>query len=145
MAQGIAQLLAADEFHGDERHAVGIPDLVNHSDVRMLERRCGTGFVEKPLAAGWIVNEFGGSTLSATSRPSGCLHRAKDDAHAAAADLFDDFVVGESLTDHPFNIKNQERAASAARQRQSRGADQPPPRLRRSAEASAKAEAPRCW
>ncbi len=92
-----------------------------------------------------IVDEIVGQHLERDFAAEVHVDGAVDDAHAAAADLFDDLVVRECLTDHPFNIKNQERAASAARQRQSRGADQPPPRLRRSAEASAKAEAPRCW
>ena len=66
---------------------------MNHSDVRMLERRRGTRLVEKPLAAGRIVNELGWQDLERDLAPEIHVDGTVDDAHAAAADLFDDFVV----------------------------------------------------
>ena len=73
---------------------VGFADLVDHGDVGVLERGGGARLLEEALAARPDRSaRSSGRTLSATSRAEVDVQRAIDDAHAAAADLFDDLVV----------------------------------------------------
>ena len=49
-AGGDLQRLALDVLHDDERAAVGVADLVDLADVRMVERRGGERFAPQALA-----------------------------------------------------------------------------------------------
>jgi hypothetical protein len=49
--QDIAEFFAFDELQRDEGHAVGLVDLENGGDVRMVQRRCRLGFPYETAAA----------------------------------------------------------------------------------------------
>ena len=98
--QDVAQPLAADQLHRDERHAVGGADLVDDRDVRMLDERRGACFLQHPLATNAIVDEIFRQDFEGDVAAEVEIAGAVDDAHAAAADFFDDFVVREPAADH---------------------------------------------
>src|SRR5882724_10884648 len=90
---------AVQEFHGDEGLALVVADVVNRTNVWMVESGSGLGF---PLETGQglrvpgeiIGEEFQGDK-SVEARVLGFV----DNAHAAATELFDDAVVGDGLPD----------------------------------------------
>ncbi len=98
--QHIAELLAPDELHRDERHAVGFADFVDDGDVGMLDERRGTRLVQQPLAPDRIVHEIVGQDLERDLAAEVDVHRAIDDPHPAAADFLADVVVRQSPADH---------------------------------------------
>ena len=98
--QDLAELVTADQLHRDERHTLGLADFVDHRDVRVLDQRRGPRFLEHPLAADTIVHEILGQDLERHLAPQVQVARAIHHAHAAAADLLDDFVVRERWADH---------------------------------------------
>ena len=97
--QHVAQLLAANQLHGHEAHAVRFIDLVDDRDMWMLERRCRAGFLYEALPALGIGDELRGQNLQRDLAAEASVERAIHDTHPAAADLFDDFVVRERPAD----------------------------------------------
>ena len=55
-----AQLVAADQLHGDEADAVFLADVVDDGDVGVLEGGGGARFADEPLAAAGVVGQLGG-------------------------------------------------------------------------------------
>ena len=92
-------VVALQILHGDERASVLLADVVDRADVWMVERRCGPGFALKAAQGLGITRQIFGDELerNGTVKPRifGFVHHA----HPAAAELLDDAVVRERLTD----------------------------------------------
>ena len=99
-AERLAQLLAANQLHRDERHTVGLADLVDDRDVRMLEHGCRTSLLQQAVAAHRVVHEIVGKDLQRDFAAELHVDGAIDDAHAAAANLVDDLVVRKGPAHH---------------------------------------------
>ena len=95
-----AELVAADELHRDERHAVGFADFVDDGDVGMFDERGGARLAQQPLAPDRVVHEIVGQDLERDLASEVDVHRAIDDPHPAAADFLADLVVRQSPADH---------------------------------------------
>ena len=97
--ESVLQRRALQILHGDERSSVLLADVVDRADVRMVERRCGPGFALKAAQGLGITRQIFGDELerNGTVKPRifGFVHHA----HPAAAELLDDAVVRERLTD----------------------------------------------
>jgi hypothetical protein len=97
--ESVLQRRALQILHGDERSSVLLADVVDRTDVWMVERRCGPGFALKAAQGLGIARQIVGDELErhGTVKPRvfGFVHHA----HPAAAELLDDAVVRERLTD----------------------------------------------
>ena len=99
-ADQVLQGRAIHELHGDEGAAFLLADVVDRADVGMIERRGGPSFAAKTLQGLRITGHVIGKKLegdeTAQARVLGLVHHA----HPAAAKLFQDAVVRDSLADH---------------------------------------------
>ena len=92
-------MLPSDELHDDEGRAFEFVDLVNHSDMRMLEFGSGFGLLDEtafPLGVGDELGkeDFDGH-LAVEIQVDGAIY----DPHTATADLGFDLVVRERPAD----------------------------------------------
>src|SRR5579872_1249526 len=97
-----AEILALDEFHDDVQLAVDIANFVNGADVRVAERGRSAGLMEQELlsldAGGFADHLHRYVTLEHL------VVSAIDHSHATLADLGEDSIVPQHLTDHRFAI-----------------------------------------
>jgi hypothetical protein len=75
-------------------------DLVNRADVRMIESGGGKGLALEAFAGRGIVFHFRGKKLQRDAAPQLEVFRFVDHAHPAAAELRQDAIVRDGLTDH---------------------------------------------
>ena len=71
----VAAIDAVHKFHQEIEQAVGLAELVERDDVRMIELGQGLGFAGETFGESRISAGLGGRILSATSRSS-CFCRA---------------------------------------------------------------------
>jgi len=79
---------------------VHLVDLVDRGDVGMVERRGCLSFLNEAALALGIGDEVGGKDFEGDLPVELEIHSAVDNAHAAAADLFEDLVVRKGSPDH---------------------------------------------
>ena len=99
-SEHVAKALAADELHRDERRALGFAHFVDRGDVRMLQRRRGLGLLHEAAAALGVGDELRKQHLERDFAVERRVDRSVDDAHAAAAELADERVVGQRAAGH---------------------------------------------
>ena len=84
-SQDRLQRLAADELHGDVRHAVHIAYFVDGADIGMIERGGGARLVQQPGTRGSVAICDLGQELECCLAPEPGIARAIHHAHAAGA------------------------------------------------------------
>jgi hypothetical protein len=107
-----AQVRPPDPLHGDEGHAVGFVDLVDDTDVRVLQLRGGLRLLDEPPLALGIGDELRGEDLDGDLAVQLQVRGAVDDAHASPADLFEDAVVRKRPADQGGSPVAGERASA---------------------------------
>ena len=83
-----------------QRVTVRFVDLVNGSDVRMVESRCGAGLAFEPLQGLTIFGKFLRQELQRNVAAEFEIFRFVHHTHAAATELFQDAIVRDGLVDH---------------------------------------------
>lgn len=107
----LLQRLAVVESHHEEELPVGrLVDLVDRADVGMVQRRRGLRLDHEASLGVLVAREVGRQDLQRDRAPELGVLGPVHDAHASAAQLLDDAIVGAGLTDHP-----ESRAISRAR------------------------------
>ena len=97
----VTQRLAFHELHGDERQSVlGLADVVDDADVRMIERRSGLGLGQEPLPAVRIVRQIRRQELDRRLPVEPCVFRQEHFPHPARAEPGGDAVVANRVADH---------------------------------------------
>jgi hypothetical protein len=91
---------AIQKLHGDERLLAMFADFVDGANVGMIERRCGARFAAKAFERLRVARQFIGQELEGDEAAEFGVFGLVDHAHAAAAEFFDDAVVGDGLVDH---------------------------------------------
>ncbi len=96
----LRQVFAGDQLEHEEAASLGALESIDGRDAGVIQRREQTRFaLEAPQSFG-IVGEGVGENLdgdvAAQARVAGAIHLA----HAACADLLDDFVASEFAGDH---------------------------------------------
>jgi hypothetical protein len=91
---------AFHQFHGDKHVAVLFANLVDHANVRMVERGCGTRLSLKSFQNLWIPGQVVRKKFERDKPAKGRILRLIDGTHPAAAQHFNDSVVGYDLADH---------------------------------------------
>ncbi len=96
----VAEGAALHELHGDERRSVGLVDLVDCGDVRMVDGGGRLRLPDETLDALLVGRDLLGEDLEGDLPAElGVLGRV-DGPHPAATDLLDDAVVRDRLPDH---------------------------------------------
>ena len=92
--------LPFEQLHGDEGPAVVFFDGVNDANAGMIQRRGGAGFAEEAFERLRIAARVFREKLQGDAAAEFDVFGFVDDAHAAAADLAEDFVVSNGLVEH---------------------------------------------
>src|ERR1051325_994159 len=98
----LRERLALDKFHREEVLAAMFPNVVDGDDVWMLEGAGGLGFggeTSDKRVAGEFAEEEG---FDGNNAIEGNLARAKNDAHAAASDFFEQFIIADGSVSFRF-------------------------------------------
>ena len=93
---GFQELLdgpALEQFHGDEGLPVMISELVNRTDVRMLERRCQARLALEAAEPLGGADRLGTEKLDRHFAPETDVFRAIHDTHTAFAEVVEEPVM----------------------------------------------------
>ncbi len=86
-------------FHDDEDAAVVFLDVVDGADVRMVEGGGGASFSLEALEGLWILGDVVGKKFQGYETAEFGVFGFVNDTHSAAAEFFDDAVIGDGLAD----------------------------------------------
>ena len=92
--------LAFEQLHSDECSAIVFFDGVNRANAGMIERGSRAGFTEETLEGLFVAMRGLRKKLQGHTAAELGVFGFVDDAHAAAAKLAEDFVVGNGLIEH---------------------------------------------
>ena len=99
-ADQVLERRTVEELHDEEGAAVVLADVVNGADIGMIQSGSGFGFAAKTLEGLAILREIFGKKLQGDEAAEARVLGLVNHAHAAAAELFDDPVVRNSLIEH---------------------------------------------
>ena len=99
-SDAVLERLALQELHGDEGLALVLVDVVDRTDVGVVEGGAGLGLAPEPLQGDLVAEELLRQELQRDESVEAGVLGPVDDAHAPGAQLFDDAVVGDGLADH---------------------------------------------
>ena len=91
---------ALDQLHRDVDLSFGFSHVVDCADVRMIQRGCGSGFVQQSASGAVVAEGFGGEDFERDVTIEPGVARAKYDPHSAFAQLVDDSIWTECFADH---------------------------------------------
>ena len=90
---------AVQKLHGDEGSAVVFADFVDRADVGMVQRGSGAGLAAKAFERLRIVRDIVRKKFQSDEAAERSVFGFVDDAHAAAAEFFDNAVMRDGLAD----------------------------------------------
>ena len=93
----VPERLPLQQFHGDEASPIGLVDLVDRADVRVVQGGCGLRFALEAAECLRVVGEFVGKELQSDVATELQVLRLIHHSHAPAADLTEDAVMGDRL------------------------------------------------
>src|ERR1700751_2518102 len=96
----VLQRHAIEEFHHDERLTVLLTDVVDSTDIRMVQRRGSLCLPLKPGERLMIAGDILRQELERHKAMKACVLRFVNHTHSASAELLDDAIVGDGLVDH---------------------------------------------
>src|SRR5260370_20375120 len=92
--------LAFEKLHDNEILFFVLVDVVNGADVGVIQRRSGARFAVNALVGRMVLGELFRKKLQAHEAPEPQVLGFVDDAHAAAAELFHNTIVGDGAANH---------------------------------------------
>ena len=99
--------LAFEKFHGNERAALKLADIVNGAAVGMIQRGGGARFAAESfdglIVVGDVVRKEFKSDVAAEARVFGFVHYA----HTTAAKFFENGVMGDGAAEQRGSIGHQ--------------------------------------
>jgi hypothetical protein len=93
----VFQRRAVQKLHDDEGAAAFFADVVDRADVGVIQSRGGFGFAAKALESGTVLGEIFRKKFEGNKAAETRVFSLVDNAHASAAELFDDAVVRDGL------------------------------------------------
>jgi hypothetical protein len=96
----LAQSLAFEQFHDEKRLAIMFADIVDRADSRVIQGRGRASFALEAFEREWISSEIRGEELQRDRASQTRIFRAENLAHAAAADGFENPVMGDRFANH---------------------------------------------
>jgi hypothetical protein len=110
----VVQGVPLEQLHHEKRLPVVLTDVVERANVWMIQGRRGARLTLKSIGGRLIARELGWEKLDRNRAAESNILRAVDDAHAAAAQRFENAIVSDGLSpdrtgqidicqaDHPF-------------------------------------------
>src|SRR5262249_11747627 len=98
--QALAQRLSLEKLHHDELTAFVFSDVVDGTDVRVVQARGGARLALKTLDGDDIGGRILGQKFQGHHAAETAVPRLVDDSHPTASHLFEDVVVGHRLSEH---------------------------------------------
>ena len=95
-----SQRFPFEQLHHDERTPVVFADLVDGADARVVQRGRDAGFAPHAIDGVRMIGEVGGQQLQRDGAMEPDVLGPIHDAHATAAELLGDAVMGNNLTVH---------------------------------------------
>jgi hypothetical protein len=95
------------ELHHDERLTILLPDLMDGADVRMVQCRGSTCLSAEPFECLCVMGNIFGQEFERDEATKLGILSLVDDTHATAAELFDDAVMRDPLSDHGWRRTQQ--------------------------------------
>ena len=105
--QARRQRLAVEPLHDDEQLGVGLADLVNLADVRVIDARGQTRFAPEPLARDLVADDVTADNLQRDPSSKAIVDRIVDGPHAAFAERANHLISANLL-------RNRQRLTHAA-------------------------------
>src|SRR6266478_6282515 len=102
----VLQGFAVEELHRDELLTVLLTNVINCADVRVVQCRCGLRFATKAFQSSGIVKHFWRQELQRHGSMKPRVFRFVNNAHPAAAELLDDAVMRNGLSDQRGEIRH---------------------------------------
>ena len=103
----ILQGHALEILHGDKRLAILLANVVDGADVGMVQRGSGLGLALKAAERRGILGHFIGQKLERDKAMQPRVFRFVNHTHPAAAQLLDNAVVRNGLSDHGFRRRRK--------------------------------------
>ena len=103
----VFERLALEQLHGDERTAFEFADIVNGADVGMIERGRGARFAAETLDGLSVLGDVVGKEFQRDTAAEARVLGFVDHAHSAAAQFFQDAVVGDGAADNGGSIRHR--------------------------------------
>ncbi len=88
-----------EEFHDEICAPVFLANIVNRADVGMVERGCGLGLAAETIERLTILLQLLGKKLQRDEAAKPRVFGFINHAHAAAAKLFEDSVMGDGVVE----------------------------------------------
>ena len=99
-ADGLLERAPIDVLHDEEERAVGLVDLVDGADVRVVDGRSGAGLAHEAGARLLVADQVGGQRFDGDDAVQLGVFGFVDDAHAAFAYLSEDAIVKYGFSNH---------------------------------------------
>ena len=103
-ANAVLESLPLEQLHGDERTAFELPNIVNGADVGMIERGCSTRFATESLDGLGVLGDVLGKKFQGNTTAEPRVLSFVDHSHSAAAQFFQDVVVGNGSVNNRGSI-----------------------------------------
>ena len=98
--EAVSQRQAFHQFHDEEGSAFVLADVVDRADVRVIQRGGRPGFGSEPFHGRQIIGQVLGHELECHGTAQTDIFGSVHDAHPACAELADDSIVGDGLSQH---------------------------------------------
>src|SRR6266852_2956574 len=92
--------LPLQQFHGDEGSSLGLVNLVDGADVRMIQGRGSLGFALKTAECLRVFGYVIGQELESNKPAEFYVLSLVNHTHPSATELLNDAVVRDDLADH---------------------------------------------
>jgi hypothetical protein len=96
----VSQGLTIEELHRNKRLIVVLADLIDGTDIGVVQGGRGLGFTLEPVQCLAIAGKFFWQELQRDKAMQSCVFGLIDHAHPATAEFFEDAVVRNGLADH---------------------------------------------
>jgi len=107
-ADHVLDVLAFQAFHGNESLAIFLADVIDRTDIRVIQSGGGLGFAPEPAQGLSILGELPGEEFQGHEAIQARVLRFVNDTHASTAEFFDDAVVRDGPADHWAEILGSE-------------------------------------
>ncbi len=91
---------AVQKLHRDKAPALRLTDFVNHTDVGMIQGRCGPRFPAESFQYRWVLGHEVGQKFERHQAAQLGVLSFVNHTHPAAPQLLDDAVVRDGMADH---------------------------------------------
>src|SRR5208283_2861410 len=95
---------AIQELHDDEWTLIVLADLINCADVGVVQRGSCTSFTSESFECLWVMGDIFGQEFQSDEASQVRVFSFIDDTHPATAELVDDAVMRDGLSDQLIRI-----------------------------------------